>query len=63
LVPDQPPPAVQEVAFFADQVSVALLPFVTVLGLALIATTGAAELTDTVADWEALPPSPVQLNT
>lgn len=62
-MPDQPPEAVQEVAFFAAQVRVAALPFATVLGLAPMVTTGAAELTVTVADWEALPPSPVQFKT
>jgi hypothetical protein len=40
LVPDQDPEAVQAVAFFADQVSVALLPLATVLGLDARVTVG-----------------------
>jgi hypothetical protein len=63
LVPDQPPVAVQEVALVEDQVSVALLPLATVLGLALKLTVGAGAVTDTVADWLALPPVPVQVST
>ncbi len=61
--PDQPPDAVQEVALVADQVSVELLPLVTVLGEALMVTTGAGEVTDTVADWVALPAGPVQVSS
>lgn len=38
------------------------LPLAMVLGFAVIATVGAAELTDTVADCEALPPEPVHVN-
>jgi len=60
FVPDQPPLAVQEVALVADQVSVELSPFVTVLGLLLKPTVGAVCLTETVADCIALPPAPVQ---
>jgi hypothetical protein len=62
LVPDQPPVAVQEVALVEDQVSVELLPFATVLGLALKLTVGAGAVTVTVADWLALPPVPVQVS-
>ncbi len=47
----------------ADQVSVELLPLVTVLGEALMVTTGAGEVTDTVADWVALPAGPVQVSS
>ena len=61
LVPDQAPEAVQEVAFVADQVSVEPFPLVTVLGPALKVTVGAAGLTETVADWVALPPVPVHI--
>ena len=50
LVPDQAPEAVQEVAFVADQVKSALLPLATVLGLAVKATVGAGEVTETVVD-------------
>ena len=62
LVPAQPPLAVQDVALLADQVRVELLPFVTVVGLLLKLTVGAACFTDTVADCDALPPLPVQDN-
>ena len=60
LVPDQDPDAVQEVAFVADQFSVELPPLATVLGLADKVTTGAGGVTETVADWFALPPPPEQ---
>jgi hypothetical protein len=49
-VPVQPPLAVQLVALVAAQFNVALLPLVTVLGLLLKVTVGAACLTETVAD-------------
>jgi hypothetical protein len=60
LVPDHAPEAVHEVAFVADQVSVELAPLATVLGLADKVTTGAGGVTETVADWFALPPPPEQ---
>jgi hypothetical protein len=60
-LPDQPPEAVQAVALVEDQLSVALLPLVTVLGAALKVTVGAGEVTETVADWAAEPPGPVQV--
>ena len=64
LVPDQPPEAVHEVAFVVDQLKVELPPLATVLGLAARLTVGAeaAEVTETVADWVALPPAPVQVS-
>ena len=63
LVPDQDPEAVQAVALVADQVSVALLPLVTVLGLAARLIVGTGCVTDTVADCDAeLPPVPAQVN-
>jgi hypothetical protein len=62
LVPDQPPEAVQAVALLAAQVSVELLPLVTVLGLALSVIVGAAAEMDMVVDCEAVPPAPVQVN-
>jgi hypothetical protein len=62
FVPAQPPLAVQEVALLADHVRVALPPLVTVLGPLLKLTVGAACLTDTVADCEAVPPVPVHDN-
>jgi hypothetical protein len=63
LVPDQAPEAVQEVAFVAVHVNVELLPLATVLGLAAKIMAGAGEVTETVADWLALPPLPVQVST
>jgi hypothetical protein len=60
--PDQPPEAVQEVAFVEDQVNVELPPPATVLGLALSATVGCGADTETVADCAADPPAPVQVN-
>jgi hypothetical protein len=44
----------------ADQLSVVLPPAATVLGFALIWIVGAPAATDTVTDWVAVPPSPVQ---
>jgi hypothetical protein len=62
LAPDHPPDAVQEVALVADQVRVEDPPLVTELGLAARLTVGAAVFTETLADCEALPPGPVQVN-
>jgi hypothetical protein len=62
FVPDQAPEAVQEVAFVAVQFNVALLPRVMALGPTLKLTVGAAALMETVADWVAVPPVPVQLS-
>jgi hypothetical protein len=56
LAPDQAPEAAQEVAFVADQLSVALPPLFTALGPTLSVTVGAESLTETVADCAALPP-------
>jgi hypothetical protein len=63
-VPAQPPDAVQALALLVDQVRLALPPLATVLGLALSAIVGAGEgdVTETVADWAALPPGPEQLS-
>jgi len=61
LLPDHAPEAMQLVALVADQVSVALLPLVIVLGLALRLTVGAGGMTETVADCFALPPGPEQI--
>jgi hypothetical protein len=52
----------------ADQVNVALPPLATLLGFELIVTVGGVALTGvaltvTVADWVALPPVPVHVNT
>lgn len=61
LAPAQAPEAIQDVALVADQFSMELLPLATVLGLAPKLTVGAGVVTETVADWTALPPVPVQL--
>ncbi len=60
-VPDQACEATQAVALVDAHDSIAALPLVTVLGLALKVTVGAGELTVTVADCAAVPPVPVQL--
>ena len=61
LFPDQPPEAVQLVAFAEDQLSVAEPPVLTVVGLALRLTVGGAA-TLTVTEWLALPPAPLQVS-
>jgi len=61
LAPDHAPEAAHEVAFFADHVSVALLPLLMALGPTLNVTVGADALTETVTDCVALPPLPVQV--
>ena len=53
----------QEFALEVDQVRLELAPLFTELGLAARLTIGAAALTETVADWVAVPPAPVQLST
>ena len=63
MLPDQPPEAEHAVAFLVDQVSVEAWPEVTVLGSALSVTAGANPDTVTVADWVAVPPAPVQVNS
>jgi hypothetical protein len=63
LLPDQPPEAVQDVAWVDDHVSVDAPPLATVLGVALKLTVAVGcSLTDTVADCAAFPPSPVQVS-
>ena len=62
LAPDQAPDAVHAEALLEDHVRVALLPLATVLGLATSATVGAGGVTDTVIDWDALPPAPAQVS-
>jgi hypothetical protein len=61
LEPDQAPEALQEVAFAELQFNIALPPLATALGPTLRLTVGAGDLTDTVADCEALPPVPLQV--
>ena len=62
LLPDQAPEAEHEVAFATDHISVELVPFAMVLEAARRLTVGADDFTETVADWVALPPAPVQVN-
>jgi hypothetical protein len=62
MLPDHAPDAEHAVALAADQASVELVPLTTELGLAVRLTVGAGDVTDTVADCEALPPAPVQVN-
>jgi hypothetical protein len=62
LAPDQAPEAMQDVALLAVQLKEALLPLVTVFGLAAKATVGASGVTDTVVACVALPPAPVQVS-
>ncbi len=61
-LPDQPPDATQEVAFVVDQLKVELLPLTMELGLAATLTVGAGDVTVTVSDCAALPPTPVQVS-
>ena len=60
--PLQPSEALQEVALVDDQVNVEVAPLLTVVGFAAKVTAGAGELTDTVADCDALPPVPLQVS-
>jgi hypothetical protein len=62
IAPDQAPEALQAVAFVDDQLKMALLPLVSELGVARKLTVGAGALTETVADWAAEPPGPVQVS-
>lgn len=62
FVPAQAPEAEQALAFDDDHVSVALLPLVTVLGVAAKVTVGTAAVTETKADCVALPPVPVHVS-
>ena len=61
LAPDHAPEAVQAVAFVADQFRVALPPLVIALGPTLKVTVGVGDLMETLADWAAVPPAPVQV--
>jgi hypothetical protein len=60
--PLQPSEALHEVAFVDDQVNVEVAPLFTEVGFAAKVTAGAGELTDTVADCDALPPVPLQVS-
>lgn len=59
--PVQPPDAVQLVVFVVFHVSVDALPIRTVAGVAVRVIVGAGAAMETVADWLAVPPGPVQL--
>lgn len=59
LAPDQPPEAVQEVAFVDDQVSVDNPPLVTEAGVAVRDTVGGGDEIVTAADALCVPPNPV----
>jgi hypothetical protein len=61
LAPDQAPEAAQVVALLADQFKVALPPLVMALGPTLKVTVGVGDLMETVVDWTAVPPVPVQV--
>jgi hypothetical protein len=61
FAPDHAPEPVQAVALVADQFNVALLPVVMALGPTLRLTVGVGDLTETVVDWDALPPGPEQV--
>lgn len=61
-LPLHPPPAVQAVAFWEDQVRVELFPEITVVGPALRVTDGADAETVTTTDWVVVPPGPVQVS-
>ena len=54
-VPDQPPDAVQGVAFVEDHDRVALEPLEMLVGLTLSETVGTGADTEIVTDWAALP--------
>ena len=60
--PDQPPDAVQPVAFVEDHDRVALEPLEMLVGLTLSEIVGTGADTEIVTDWAALPPAPVQVS-
>jgi hypothetical protein len=61
-VPDQPPDAVQLVAFVEVHDRVALEPLEMLVGLALSEIVGTGADTEIVTDWAALPPAPLQVS-
>jgi hypothetical protein len=61
MLPAQEPDAVHAVALVLDQVKEELDPLVTEAGFALMMTVAAGAVIETVADWLAVPPDPVQL--
>ena len=62
LLPDQPPDAVQDVAFVDDHVRLLVPPLATEVGDADSDTVGVAEVTVTDAVRCVVPPAPVQLS-
>ena len=62
FAPDQAPDAAQAVALVAVHVRVELAPLAMLPGVALKVMVGAGAFTVTVADWDALPPGPLQVN-
>jgi hypothetical protein len=60
--PDQAPEAEQAVALEEVHFRVELVPLAMVVGDAEILTVGGFAFTDTVTDWVAVPPAPVQVN-
>jgi hypothetical protein len=62
FAPDQPPDAVQLVAFVELQVSIVVPPLVTLVGFALKVTVGTGGVTVTFAVAFASPPAPVQVS-
>lgn len=62
LDPDQAPEAEQDVALEEFHFSVELVPLVMVLGFAKMLAVGGLAFTETVTDWVAVPPAPVQVN-
>jgi hypothetical protein len=61
FVPDQAPEAEHDVALSALHLSVELVPWAMVLGVALMLTAGAACFTESVVDCVTLPPGPLQV--
>jgi hypothetical protein len=61
-LPDQEPHPLQESAFAEVQVNSDLPPLAILLGFALRLMVGAGAVTETVADWAAVPPEPVHVN-
>lgn len=62
-LPDHAPDAEQVDAFVEDHVNSELPPFTTEFGLALSEMVGFGTLTDTVVEFDEVPPAPVQVST
>ncbi len=61
-LPFQAPDAVQAVALVEDHERLVALPLATVLAPTPMLTVGTGAIADTVVDWLALPPAPVQVS-